>query len=275
MKKSLLIVILGLLSLVTIESCKESSAFSGNNAKEPEINAPVEHLEEMAVLYQQTAAEYRALCYQAFNLARYQLDNLTARHMSDKKMSVVVDIDETILDNSPYEAKAILEGFSYPEGWDQWVKSATATAVPGALDFVKYAKTKEVEVFYVTNRSEKHNKETLENLQKLGFPFAAGDHLFMKRDVSSKKARRAQIANNTEIILLIGDNLADFSEVFDKASIQQRNDMTDRFSDKFGSKFIVLPNPIYGDWLSAIYKYDNALTPEQKSTLRRELLKSY
>ena len=131
------------------------------------------------------------------------------------------------------------------------------------------------EVFYVSNRSEKYAKETLENLNKLGFPFSEGDHVFLKRDESSKKARRERIAMNTEVVMLIGDNLADFSEIFEKGTVQERTDITDRFAEKFGSRFIILPNAIYGNWLSAIYDYDNAMTPEQKSSIRKEALKSF
>lgn len=275
MKIKITLLLAGLFMLMIAESCKQSNASSGNNAAEPELVVPAENPNTMAVLYQQTAAEYRALCYQAFNLATLRLDMLVAQHRSAKKLSVVVDIDETMLDNSPYEARAIIDGFSYPEGWDEWMKKADAAAVPGALEFVRYAQSKGVEVFYVTNRKEKYMKETMQNLEKLGFPFVKGDHFFFRRDESGKKARREMVASTTEIILLIGDNLADFSEIFDGMDVKQRSEITDRMKDKFGSRFIVLPNAIYGDWLKALYNYDNALTPEQESTRRKESLRPF
>lgn len=275
MKNTFAILLLGLFSLLLMESCQQSSASSSNNAEEPEINTPTERPEMLAVLYQQTAAEYRALCYQAFNVAKFQLNILAGQNRSGKKLSVIVDIDETMLDNSPYEARSILDDLSYPEGWEEWIKSESAEAVPGALEFVRYAQTIGVEVFYVSNRNEKYLNETLKNLNKLEFPFAKGDHIFLKRDESSKKSRREQITRQTEVVMLIGDNLADFSEVFENGSMDQRAEITDRFMDKFGSRFIVIPNAIYGDWVSAIYKNDKALTPEQKFTLRKESLKSY
>lgn len=275
MKRTILMLLSGFALILLFNSCKPSTASSSNNAAEPEIVVPTENPQMYAVLYQQTAAEYRALCYQAFNLARMRLEVLVAQHRSAKKLSVVVDIDETMLDNSPYEAWAIINNQAYPDGWDEWMKKSDAKAVPGALDFVKFAQSKGVEVFYITNRKEKYMKETMENLQKLGFPFAKGDHLFFRREESSKKGRRDMVGSQTEIVMLIGDNLADFSEIFEKMDLQQRNDITDRMKEKFGSRFIVLPNAIYGDWLSALYKYDNALTPEQKSTAIKEALRPF
>ena len=155
------------------------------------------------------------------------------------------------------------------------MKKANAKAVPGAVEFVKFAMTKGVEVFYVSNRKEKYMKETMQNLEKVGFPNVKGDHVFLRRDESSKKGRREIVGATNTLVILNGDHLADFSEIFENADIQQRSDITDRLKDKFGSRFIVLPNAIYGDWLSAVYKYDQALTQEQKSNTRKEALRPF
>ena len=262
-----------LIAVPALESCKQSVATSARNHVEPEeAEAPSESPKMYAVLYQQRAAEYRALCYQAFNVAKYQLEKRVKEKKGAKKLSVVVDIDETMLDNSPYEARNIVQGKSYPEGWDEWVKEGSAEAVPGAIDFMIFAKSLGVEVFYVSNRKEKNFDITLKNLQKLGFPFAQGDHLFLKRDTSSKKARRERVEEHTEIVMLIGDNLADFSEIYENAGMQERKDITDRFSEKFGSKFIVLPNASYGDWINVIEGTGPSDTPELKAEHRRNAL---
>lgn len=275
MKRVFILFITGILIVSLFESCKQSNATSGNNADEPEVSAPSERLETMGVLYVQTAGEYRALCYQAFNLAKFRLSFLIDQHRTTKPMAVIVDVDETVLDNSPFEAKGIINETHYPDGWDKWIKTSSAEAIPGAVEFTQFAQKNSVQVYYVTNREEKYRKETLNNLRALEFPFADDEHLFMKKEESSKMARRETISQRNEVLLFIGDDLSDFSEHFDKGSIEERSHLVDRFSDKFGSNFIVLPNPVYGGWVNAIYKNDKLLTPEQKATMRKEALKPF
>ncbi len=274
--KRYLSLLLILLALITIgESCKQSIATSANNNDEPEIPQNCENPGTLSVLYHQTAAEYRALCYQAFNVARYQLDLRLKETHEMREYAVVVDIDETILDNSPYEARCILDEVSYPEGWDYWMKKSDANAIPGALEFVRYAKSKGVHVFYISNRDQEYLKYTLTNLEKLGFPFAQEDHLFLKRGESSKKERRTMVERQFKVVMLIGDNLADFSDMFENKNIQTRFAATDRFSEKFGTEFIVLPCAIYGDWLKAVYQADASASPEEKADMRRSALVAY
>ena len=107
----------------------------------------------MATLWMQTSAEFRALCYQAFNLARMNLDAFLDSHKSAKPVAVIVDADETVIDNSAYEAFLIGQNFGYSsKTWNPWMQAAQATAMPGALEFLKYAESRNVEIFYVTNR---------------------------------------------------------------------------------------------------------------------------
>lgn len=273
MRNYFLLLLLGLMTLSLMESCKQSVATSSNNNREPEAAAPETNPEMLAVLYQQTAAEYRALCYQAFNVARYQLELKLKETHGMKTYSVIVDIDETMLDNSPYEAKCIVDDMSYPDGWDDWMKSASARAVPGALDFLKYVQSRGVQVFYVSNRDEKYSKQTLQNLQSLGFPFAQSDHLYLKTEERSKLPRRARIANATNVVMLIGDNLMDFSEMFENVNSDERCQITDRFSEKFGAEFIILPNAMYGDWLNSIYNYEKGLDDEVKAEMQKNALR--
>ncbi len=252
------------------QSCQQISASSSKNGEEPE-GVSAEHL-TMAVLYQQRAAEYRALCYQAFNIAKMRVDqNLRLMGLS-KQQAVVVDIDETVLDNSPQEAKCILNDALYPAYWEEWVNKASAEPVPGSLEFLMYVKSKRIEVFYITNRKEKYREQTLKNLQEAGFPFADNEHLKMKTDESSKKSRRDRVSEKYNIILLVGDNLNDFSEIFEHLSVSDRFAAVDKMSDKFGDRFIVLPNAMYGDWEGALYEYDYSLGPMEKSKIRHEQL---
>jgi 5'-nucleotidase (lipoprotein e(P4) family) len=261
-----------LISIFTMEGLAQSPDATVQQAVEQDspVFRPAPQL--YAVLFQQTAAEYRALCYQAFNVARFELDRILKEQKGKRPQAVVVDIDETMLDNSPYEARCILEDISYPEGWDQWMHEASARAVPGAVDFLDYAQSLGVQIFYISNRREKYMMTTLENMKKLGFPLARPDNLLLRREERSKKARREQVAERADIIMLIGDNLADFSEVFELSNAQGRFDAVDRFQGKFGSRFILLPNAIYGDWLTALLPDDPEASDEEKYEKLKEAL---
>ena len=273
MKKYLSIIVFIGISVSLFQSCKDSSAFSKQSGEDPTLTSS-DHL-TMAVLYQQTAAEYRALCYQAFNVAKYQLDQNLRIMGLQKQQAIVLDIDETVLDNSPYEAKCILENVNYPDYWDEWMNASNAESVPGVLEFLKYAESKGIEVYYITNRNEKYRDQTLNNLKSLDFPFAINDHLLMKTDESSKKSRRDLVSETCKIILLIGDNLNDFSEVFEKKPIPERFELTDKDQQEFGKRFIILPNAMYGEWEGALYNYDFSKNNIEKQELRNEHLKKF
>ena len=229
----------------------------------------------LATLYQQKSAEYRALCYQTFTLASVMLDEDLSNKLIDKHRVVIVDIDETILDNSPYQGKAILENSAYPKFWNEWCSLAKALPVPGAVSFLNYAKANGVGVYYVTNRDESLRGSTLRNLISAGFPFADDAHLIMKTTESSKEGRRQAIAARNHIALLLGDNLADFSYLFDKQSPARRIALVDSLRYAFGPKFIVLPNAMYGDWEAAIYKYDWNQPDSVLSIIRHNQLKGF
>lgn len=225
-------------------------------------------------VFQQKAAEYKALCFQAYNIARLRLDHYTA--LSNKPIAIITDIDETILDNSPYAVHQSLLNQDYNQNsWYEWTARAEADTVPGAPTFFKYAASKNVTVFYITNREEKERAGTLKNLQKYNFPFADSIHLILRQNVSSKEPRRLAVASSFEIALFLGDNLADFSNLFDKKSEEERAQNTRDEAALFGSKFIVLPNPDYGDWESALYNYNYKLTLAQKDSVLKSRLKGY
>lgn len=226
--------------------------------------------------FQQKAGEYRALCIQAYNIARLRLDQALSDTTSIRPKAIVTDIDETVLDNSPYAVHQGLKGKDYDsESWAVWTSMADADTLSGALGFFKYAASKNVEVFYVTNRAEKERRSTLENLKKFGFPYADDTHLILKTAESSKEPRRQQLAKNYDIVLLIGDNLSDFSTLFDRKTTEQRNQNVQLSAAEFGKRFIVLPGANYGDWESALYHYNHKLTLQQRDSVFRSELKSY
>ncbi len=225
-------------------------------------------------VFQQRSAEYRALCYQAYNIARLQIDQLPPS--GKKPYAIMTDIDETVLSNAAYQAHQTLQGKDYDApSWYQWTAMADADTVPGALSFLTYASSKGIKIFYVTNRDEVEREGTLKNLQKFHFPDAAHDHLFLKGEISSKESRKQQILLNHEIVLLIGDNLNDFSSAFEKKLPGDRMQVTDSLSHQFGKTLIVLPNAVYGDWENALYQYNSNLTPAQKDSILKAALYSY
>lgn len=243
-----------------------------------EVSVPVREHSILAVLWQQLSAEYKALCYQAFNVAQYQLDNILAEKKSkNKPLAIVTDIDETVLDNSPYNAKMIEQDKEYSkELWVEWGKEKSALPVPGAIDFLKYAESKGVEVFYISNRFDVQQPETLENLKNAGFPNADAAHILLKTESSAKEPRRKKVAETHEIVMLLGDNLSDFTEVFDGQSTKKRNELAESLKADFGKKFIVLPNPMYGDWeTKGLYEGSYKWTANQKDSIRKAKLRSY
>lgn len=232
-----------------------------------------------ATLYMQKAAEYRALAYQAFNWARVVLDNdeKTKKKLPKperkKPRAVVVDIDETVLDNSPSQADGIKkrEPFS-SQSWYAWGEMRKAKAIPGAVDFLNYAISKGVKVFFVSNRDEVQKQATMDNLIKAGFQGVTNDTVMLRQNsVSTKEPRRNDILKTHRIVILMGDNLDDMSDVFERKSIADRFAETDKVRATWGNKFIVLPNAMYGTWESAIYEYGR-LTDAQKSEKRANAL---
>ena len=228
-----------------------------------------------AVLWTQSSAEYRALAYQTFALARLRLDE-NLRRRAPRRGAVIVDADETVLDNSRFQAEMVLRGLPLePQAWRAWCQRAEAGAVPGAVDFLNYAARRGVTVFYITNRRQAEKAGTVANLKKLGFPTVSEDTVMVREEgtPSSKESRRQRVAARYRILLLIGDNLNDFSDHFSGKSIPDRAAQVDRERAEFGNRFIVVPNPMYGDWENAVYDNRSGLTDAEKKSFRQRALK--
>ncbi len=227
-----------------------------------------------AVLWQQHSAEYRALAFQAYNFAKLSLKEAMWEQVNGKPNCVIVDVDETVLDNSAFQGHEIRKGVSYVQkDWTEWTSLAIADTVPGAFSFLRFAASKNVEVFYVTNREEADHVGTLKNLQRFGFPNADETHLLLKTTTSDKENRRQKILEKYNVLLLCGDNMSDFSNVFYREGKDTKTQV-DLSHHLFGTKFIVLPNPMYGDWEKLLYKGDQ-LNELEKAKQRIQQLKSY
>ena len=218
-----------------------------------------------------SSAEMRAMHYQTFAIAKRLFD---AEHgTSDKPDAVVVDIDETVLDNGPYEKKMIGQDFGYSSKTFQvWCEQRQARAFPGAVAFLNYVVKENADVFYISNRKIAVLQATIDNLNAQGFPQADKEHVLLRTATSDKEPRRAQIRKTHRIILLLGDNLNDFDNAFRKKSVADRLSAVDSLKDEFGSTFLLIPNPIYGDWEGAVYDYHFELSPEEKSQARKKAI---
>jgi 5'-nucleotidase (lipoprotein e(P4) family) len=228
-----------------------------------------------ATLYQQTSPEVDALSYQAYFIARVMLESELNRGQMAMPRAIITDVDETILDNSPYQAQCILEGISYPEKWDEWCKQVKARPLPGSQQFLNYAAAQGVEIFYVTNRKEHLKEATLLNLRKHAFPNADEEHLLMRTSTSSKEPRRKKIAEDYRIVLLLGDNIEDFTNVFEERGIAEKKELAEKLKESFGRRFIVFPNPMYGSWESAVYNYNYDTTETARASMRLEALTGF
>lgn len=231
----------------------------------------------MATLWMQTAAEYKAICYQTFNLAKMLVDKKLAEGISVKPLAIVVDCDEAVIDNSAYEAGLIGTDNAYSsKTWDVWMQAAEAKAIPGAAEFLNYAHEQGVETFYVTNRKIAPGYEgTMKNLLDLEFPNVDEKHLMLRTDTSNKQPRRDMVLEEYEVIFYLGDNCGDFSEDYYEASLEERNAAAVADKDKFGIEFIVLPNPTYGDWDGAIFEFNWGATLEEKDAYRKNALERW
>jgi 5'-nucleotidase (lipoprotein e(P4) family) len=227
-----------------------------------------------AALYQQRAAEYKALCFQAYNIAKERIDIAVKKH-EKKPFAVVTDIDETLLDNSPYDAARAIKNLDYTSStWKQWTAKGIADTVPGAPTFLKYAASKGMKIFYITNRGEDERIGTLKNLLLYHLPNADSAHLLLSQGSSSKEIRRKEVLKKYNIVLLCGDNLPDFDALYDNNPTEKdRTAATDKLRKQFGSRYIIIPNPSYGDFENAWYKFNYKLTDSQKDSIIRSLIK--
>ena len=243
-------------------------------AETPRQNSDEESV--MAVLFQQQSAEYRALCLQAYHLAKARLQEALKKN-SKMPLAVVTDLDETALDNGPEYAWMYRHNATFePKQWNEWCNMKKADSIPGSVSFFKFADAQKVEIYYVSNRDTSQLAATMENMKKLGFPQLDKSHfLFKDSKESSKESRRMSIAKNHNIVLLLGDNLNDFAALFEGQSISDRKTDVDKTAAEWGEKYIVLPNAIYGEWENALYDYKHGLSIGQKDSLRRLKLQSF
>jgi 5'-nucleotidase (lipoprotein e(P4) family) len=216
-----------------------------------------------ATLWVQSAAEYQASAIGTYAAARRALDDALADPTRAEPVegangdpaqppAVILDLDETVLDNTGFEARVIQVGKTYDsELWKNWVSESAATLVPGAGEFLAYAKDRGVKVFYITNRDvEDEYDGTLANLRKLGVPLDEGSLLMRRNKVSDKGPRRRDVAERHRVLVVVGDDFNDFANVRD-ATWQQRDEILRAKSAWWGTHWFMIPNPMYGSFEDA------------------------
>ena len=212
----------------------------------------------MAMAWKQTAAEFRALYHQGFNIARMRVEIALAQKQDDSlPLAIISDVDETLLLANDYWGYLITQGqdFFDDASWDRWIEENRSVASPGALEFLNFCVSNSVEIFYVTNRDQGETTVQLaiENLNAVGFPLVDTAHLRVLRESSNKELVQQQIREDYEVVALLGDNLNDFARRYYSTDIDQRMSLMEQDKDRYGRDYILFPNPTDGHWIRAIF----------------------
>ena len=244
-----------------------------------------------AVLWTQTSIEHELIYRQLFANATRQLDialadpnwdalPLPARKLTGLPPAVIVDIDETLLDNVPLNARDIINNqvYSY-DRWNTWVEQAKAQALPGSVAFLQAARQKGIKVYYLTNREHSQVAATAENLRLRGFPIESDAQILAASTPTGhcesagyrKNCRRQWVASQARVLLMAGDSLGDFVQAEHNTLDAQRK-AVEPYVNWLGQRWFLLPNPSYGNWYSAPYGDDESLPFAQKRRLKQQAL---
>jgi 5'-nucleotidase (lipoprotein e(P4) family) len=212
-----------------------------------------------ANLYMQISAEYQACCYQAYALASERLKTLTGQPQSGKPKAVILDLDETVIDNRGYQSTILRNGWAFdPKLWLKWEKNhaADVVMVPGAKEFIEQCQQAHIAIVYISNRTEINRDGTKAILDRLGIAVPDAQLLLNKSTTNTDKStRRDQARELFNVVMIVGDNLRDFDESFkyDKTKgAKGRDDALKTQKSKFGAEWIIIPNPAYGEWAKAL-----------------------
>lgn len=248
---------------------------SSGCAKRAPINGSHESL--VAVLWTQTSAEYAASTLQAYRVAAANLDRAledpqwtAALEQGDAYSglppAVILDLDQTVLDTSPYNARIILDyGSHSQQRFAEWCRESTAPAIPGVKDFLDRVVEHGVTVIYVSARAEALRECTTKNLGSLGLPLEGQQHLLLRdgTPATRKTVQRTRAAAQHRILLVIGDDLGDFVEGA-KSDREMRRVLVDEHAGRWGRQWIVLPNPMYGSWAASLYGFDYSMPRDER-----------
>ena len=259
---------------VPLAACTEASELSG--AADEGLHNPL----LWAVAWQQTAAEFGALCHQAYNVARMRLDPAIGnRRSGDKRLAVITDMDNTIIEATNYWGYLINEGYEFFDDaiWDEWIPKNLIQAVPGSRDFLMYCDENDVEISYVSNRDQgdRTYEYALAQLELIDFPQADEAHVTVIRETSNKMAIKERVSASNDLVLMLGDNLNDYKRDYYVTDVDERYALMERDRDEYGRDFILLPNPTDGHWVRAIFgDSEPAPTAENRRILKEAATRS-
>jgi len=246
----------------------------------PPLSQPHEMLN--AVLWQQTSGEYVGLASQIYRTARRNLEAALANPARTAALeqtgdfealppAVILDVDETVLDNSGYESRIVKDyGYYTPQSFAAWCREGQPRAIPGAKGFLDAALERGVTLIYYSGRPEALRECTERNLRDAGLPLPPDARLLLN-DGRSKTELRAAMAERYRILLLVGDNLTDFVDDT-RAGPTSRRELATQYSERWGRQWILLPNPMYGHWEASCYRYDYRLGRTQQLIEKRRAL---
>lgn len=207
---------------------------------------------EMGLKWQQQSAEVAALQRQTYALAKLRLDEAIAAHSAGDKLAIITDLDETVIDNSDLLVRDMQACHDYTtwDTWKDWERTGTPRLIPGAKDFLDYADSKGVAIFYVSDRYDENKAQTVATLKGMALPQVSDASVLLLGP--PKQERRAAVQADYTVVLQLGDTLHDFSEDFvSKVPVDQQRDLVEQLAAKFGHEWIVLPNATYGTWRKA------------------------
>ena len=266
-----------------LAACKPTSftAPPAGDAAPPQTAKPPKPNDNLnAVLWMQSSAEYGAVCETVYGAATAQLDAALADPERDALVpgerdtpatglpaAVVMDVDETVLDNSPYQARLVVNGQEFePGSWDAWVAEKQAQPLPGVVAFAQAAAARGITVIYISNRAEHLQAATIANLKAVGLP-VKDDGVFLGKGTvvpgceqsgSDKDCRRRLAGREYRVLMQFGDDLRDFVQITDNTP-KARGQLAGQYRDWFGQRWWVLPNPSYGTWERAVFGNDSKL----------------
>ena len=230
-----------------------------------------------AVLWMQSSAEYGAVCETIYRAATARLDAALADRDRDALVpeergnaaaglppAVVMDVDETVLDNSPYQARLVASGKEYDDvSWDAWVAEKKAQPLPGVVAFAQAAAARGITVLYLSNRDEHLQAATIANLKAVGLP-VKDDSVFLglgtfvkdcEQNGSEKNCRRRLAGQQYRVLMQFGDQLGDFVQIVSNVP-KDRGQLAGKYREWFGQRWWMLPNPSYGSWEPAVFNND-------------------
>jgi 5'-nucleotidase (lipoprotein e(P4) family) len=241
-----------------------------------------------AILWQTTSAEYQILAQSIYAAAKAQLE----RALADRQWSavptqsgnsqalppaVIMDIDETVLDTGSFQSYMVKNSARFASPlWRNWLNQNRPPAVPGALEFISLAQSRGVSVFFVTNRDYATEPVTRAQLASVGVALPANIDTVLSANERpdwgvDKGSRREFIAQSFRVLMVFGDDLGDFISEYRTAP--QARVLEAKKHDSWGTKWFMLPNPMYGSWETSLYNFSSELKREETSRRKLEHLR--